>query len=223
MGDAETFLHEAEFLARRSRALRACGRLFAVGIGGIALCLLAKTSAPQAFQAAVILFVLSTAAAGLSYAYVLRRHWRCPVCDVAWESNDILGSSVWNHCAACGATLRAAPQQRERERLAVAEFEIQHLSRRELEARFLRRRRWGLAAFAGVVAVGVAGLVLVQIQGWGQNGRIGVMALCSGLGVATAALASRCPRCSVGLVGPGRHCARCGFALEPDAPAQPQA
>ena len=39
------------------------------------------------------------------------------------------------------------------------------------------------------------------------------------LGAAAVALAARCPRCSVGLVGKGRHCQRCGFQFEPDGAA----
>jgi hypothetical protein len=220
MTDAEVFLREAQFLERRRRVLRAFGLLGVVATGGIALCLVAKAWAQEAFEAAVIVFVVGTAAAGLAYLRTLRRDWRCPACDVRWESNDVLAGSNWNHCAACGAALRAAPQQRERERLAVTEFALQHLSHEELEARFLRRRRLGLLAFGGVALLGVVAFALVRAQGWGEWAQNGVVALCAGLGVAAVALAARCPRCGVGLLAKGRHCQRCGFALEPDGAAR---
>ena len=220
MSDAELFLREAEFLQRRRRVLRSMGALGAVAAAGIALPLLAKLWAPEAFDAAVMLFVAGIAVAGLSHVRSLRRDWRCPACDVRWEGNDVLASSNWNHCAACGAALRAAPQQHERERLAVTEFALQHLPHQELEARFRRRRRLGLLACGGVALLGVAAFALVRAQGWGEWAQNGVVALCAGLGVAAVALAARCPRCSVGILAKGRHCQRCGFALQPDGAAQ---
>jgi len=219
MSDAELFLREAEFLERRRRVLRSMGALGAVAVAGIALPVLAKLWAPQAFDGAVMIFVAGVAVAGLSHVRTLRRDWRCPACEVRWEGNDALGSSHWNHCAACGATLRAAPQQRERERLAATEFELQQLPHEELAARFLRRRRLGLLAFGGVVLLSAVAFAVVQAQGWGEPARSVVVASCAGLGVAFAALAARCPRCSVGLVGKGRHCQRCGFQFEPDGAA----
>lgn len=218
MSDAELFLREAEFLERRRRVLRSMGALGAAAVAGIALPLLAKLWAPQAFDAAVMIFVAGIAVAGLSHVRTLRRDWRCPACEARWDSNDVLASSHWNHCASCGAALRVAPQQRDRERLAVTEFELQHLPQEELEVRFRRRRRLGLLAFGGVVLLGAAAFVLVRAQGWGEWAQNGVVALCAGLGVAAVALAARCPRCGVGLLGKGRHCQRCGFALQPGVP-----
>jgi peptidoglycan/LPS O-acetylase OafA/YrhL len=218
MSDAELFVREAEFLERRRRVLRSMGALGAAAVAGIALPILAKLWAPQAFDAAVMIFVAGVAVAGLSHVRTLRRDWRCPACEARWDSNDVLASSHWNHCAACGAALRAAPQQRDRERLAVTEFELQHLPQEELEVRFRRRRRLGLLAFGGVVLLGAAAFALVRAQGWGEWAQNGVVALCAGLGVAAVALAARCPRCGVGLLGKGRHCQRCGFALQPGLP-----
>jgi DNA-directed RNA polymerase subunit RPC12/RpoP len=216
MTDAGLFLREAEFLQRRRRALRSLSLLGVAGLGGIALPIIAKLWAPEAFDAATMLFVGGVAITGLAHVRILRRDWRCPACEVRWQNNDVLASGYWNHCAACGAELRAAPQLQERERLAATEFELQHLPHDELEARFLRRRRRGLLAFGGVVLLGAVLFGVVQAQGWGELVRSAVVALCAGLGVAVAALAARCPRCSVGLLVKGRHCQRCGFALEPD-------
>ena len=67
MTDAEVFLREAQFLERRRRVLRSMGALGAVAVAGIALPLLAKLWAPQAFDAAVMLFV-----AGVAVAFVGR-------------------------------------------------------------------------------------------------------------------------------------------------------
>jgi hypothetical protein len=219
MSDAELFLREAEFLARRRRVLRSMGRFAAAAVIGLALPILAKLWAPEAFDPAVMLFIAAIAVTGLAHVRTLRREWRCPACEMRWQGNDVLASGYWNHCATCGAALRAAPQQHERERLATTEFELQHLPQEELEARFRRSRRRGLLAFGGVVLLGAVLFGVVQAQGWGEYARNVVVAGCAGLGVAVTALAARCPRCSVGLIGKGRHCQRCGFHFEPDAAA----
>jgi hypothetical protein len=220
MTDAGLFLRQAEFLERRRRVLRSLALLGVAAVVGIALPILAKLWAPEAFDPATMLFIAGIAVAGLFHVRTLRRDWRCPACEVRWVNNDVLASGYWNHCATCGAALRVAPQQQERERLATAEFELQHLPQPELDARFRRSRRRGLLAFGGVVVLGAIAFGLVQAQGWGEYARNAVVALCAGLGVAVTALAARCPRCSVGLLAKGRHCQRCGFQLESDGRAQ---
>jgi hypothetical protein len=213
MTDAQ-LLHAAEFEARRRRALRAMGVLVLASVTGLGLAMAAHELAPELFEPAVMLFVVTFGATGLALWRTLRRHWRCPACDARWDSSDVLASAHWNHCATCGEPLRVSPIESTREQSAVARFDRDETPHEELLARFLRRRRLGMLA-AGVVAIaGVATLVWVQHQGWGELGEQAVVALFGGMLAAVVVTGARCPRCRVGIVArAGRHCQRCGLVL----------
>jgi rubredoxin len=163
-----------------------------------------------------MLFVGGSAVAGLSLWRTARRDWRCPACDVRWESQDALAAGRWNHCAACGVELRANPHQAEKERLATTEFEFEDLPHPELVARFRRRRRLGLIGLGASALLLVAALAVAHAQGWGKLAQQGIAASFTGVAVAVVATTARCPRCRVGiLASEARHLQRCGFVLVP--------
>lgn len=219
MATSERRLREAEFRERRRQLLRSQGTVLVAFALGLGLAIGAKEMAPAAFDAAVAVFVLGGVVSLLAAWRTARRAWRCPACDVRWESSDSLASFHWNHCASCGAALQAIPEQRERERLALAEFALEGLPHDELVARFTRRRRLGLLAAGAVALAGLAALVWVHAQGFGEPVTQGVAALFVAVAAAAAVLGSRCPRCRGGVVaGKGGHCQRCGLSLGRDVP-----
>lgn len=215
MTPPELLLREAEFQARRRRVLRALNAWFAIaGLGLLAL-FVARALAPGAFHAVLVGSVITMAAAGLSYAVALRRHWRCPACGKRWQTSDLLAAVHWRHCASCGAELRRDLPDTPQERAARTTFAQEDLPREVWAARFRARRRRCGAIVAGLVVAGLASLFWVSHRGLGEFAQQGVAALFSGLALATGVLGSRCPRCRTGFL-PARttHCQRCGLSLE---------
>jgi predicted RNA-binding Zn-ribbon protein involved in translation (DUF1610 family) len=220
---AERMLLEAEFRARRGRVLRAEGHVVLAAAIGLGAVVVARQAAPAAFEPATAFFVLATLGSLLRVWWVANRHWRCPACEVRWETKETLASFAWNHCPSCGAPLRAYPVQREQERAALAEFALDPRSPGELLDLFERRRRRGL--WAAAVAMAAAAVALVWMAGHDLGDTI-VQSVMAGFGalVAGAMLwAARCPRCRSGIIGQGRHCQRCGLRLaEIGDPADPR-
>lgn len=205
----ELLWREADFLARRRRLLRALAASAAsLGVG---LLLLAVVR-PALRDAVGWLVVLGFAGSGLRLAWIWRRSWRCPACEVRWPLGDVLASAHWNHCAACGAGLRASPKRAPLEPSAGSEPDT--ATRAQWLERFERRRRRRGAAALVATGLGAAALLLASAAGWGETARQVLVAALAGAVSAAAVWASRCPRCRVGVVtGPGRHCQRCGLRL----------
>lgn len=207
-------LVEASFRERRRTVLRAEGLVLACAVLGLGLVALVKGSGEAAVETAIACFVISVAGAMLNVWQVANRHWRCPACDVRWETRDTLASFQWNHCPSCGEALRAFPRPRDHERAARIAFEAGAPSHDQLVRDFERRNRrgaWlaGLAAAAGLVA-----MLWVSTSGLGETVEHAVVA---GFGAAVAGSlvwGARCPRCRTGVIARGRHCQRCGLSLD---------
>ena len=180
---------------------------------GLLAIVVAKETDPAAIEGATAGFVLAIFASLLFVWRTANRHWRCPSCDVRWETSDTLASFHWNHCTSCGAPLRAYPQQRERERAALTDFALAARSREELRADFERRRRRSLIAAGVATVAGLAALLAIEqtdVPEWvGQ----GTVALFTAIVAATVVHGARCPRCRTGIVTRGHHCQRCGLQL----------
>ena len=193
------------------------GRLFGGFALGLAGLFAVRAVAPDAFQAANAIFVLLLAATGFSYWRTLRRSWRCPACNVRWQSDDVLASRVWKHCATCGAPLRVGPEPIERERTH-RDLPLTDPDDPSLAESFLRRRRRGMIAAGGVMAVGMAAYAWVHAHDLGEMAEQLVLAICVGISVVTAVLGARCPRCKIGVMtGAARHCQRCGWTRPANA------
>jgi hypothetical protein len=220
MSMPESLLREAAFQERRRSVLRSMTALALATLAGIGLMLVARAYAPRAFDASVAVFLAAFAASGLAFWYRLRRHWRCPGCNVRWESGDALASAHWTHCPSCGESLRATPEQAAHERIASTHFALGDRSHEELVGSFLRRRRLGRIVAAVAVVCGAAVLVWGQQRGWSELAEQVVVALVAGLVAAVVVTSARCPRCRLGIVaGRGRHCQRCGLLLGRDLSA----
>lgn len=210
---SERMLLEAELRVRRRRVLRAeaaVAGVFALGLGAV---FAAKETAPGAFEAAVAFFAVATFGSLLAVWRTARRHWRCPACDVRWDTRDTLASFHWNHCPSCGAGLCAYPVQRDRERAAHIAFALADLPHDELVARFERRRRRGLWLAGAAALVGLAVLACIQGLELGEMAEQGVVAAFAAAVAGSLVWAMRCPRCQTGVIAAGRHCQRCGLHL----------
>jgi hypothetical protein len=216
----EHLLRAAEFEARRRRVLRAMAAFALATLGGVGLMLAARTFAPDDFDAGVAVFLAFFAATGLALWRTLGRHWRCPACAARWDTGDALASAHWNHCPTCGAPLRPAPAQATHERITTTQFALDDIPHDEIVSRFQRRRRRRLLGAGAVIVAGVATLVWVRDQGWGDAAEQVVVALFAGIVAAVGLTGTRCPRCQIGIVaGKARHCQRCGLLLRPDISA----
>lgn len=216
MLSSDLLLREAKFEERRRRTVRRMGAFILAAVGGMGLMVAAHAWAPAAFDACGVAFLVALATTGLALCYTLRRHWRCPACEVRWEAQDVLASTHWNHCPSCGEALRAAPKQSPRERIAQTEFALENLSSEELAARFRRRRRRSLMAASAALIAALATLVWASQQGWSRRALQAVGALSGGVVFSIVVLSSRCPRCGVGVIaGESGHCQRCGLRLQP--------
>lgn len=211
---SERMLLEAVFRERRRRVLRAEGWVVAAALIGLAAVAVAKQTAPAFFEVATAVFVLSVLASLLWVWRTANRYWRCPECDVRWETSETLASFNWNHCPSCGTPLLAHPKQRDQERAAFTEFALAALSHEELVERFERRRRRSMIVAGVGVLLGVALLVWVESLELGEFAGQGVAAFFSAVALGTVIWGARCPRCRTGIVGRGRHCQRCGLSLD---------
>ena len=217
---AELMQVEALFQERRRRVLRAEALVAAALALGLLVVLAAKGSAPQHVTAAIAVLVALLSSAMLNVWRIARRHWRCPACDVRWQTVETLASLEWNHCSSCGAALRAHPRERELERSARLAFEREALPRDALLERLARRRRRALWSAAGILLAGLGFLAWLESRGVGNQVLQVALAGVSVAVAVTAVSGARCPRCMVGMLAPGRHCMRCGLHFEPPADAE---
>lgn len=220
---SERMLLEAEFRERRRRVLRAEAGVVAAAVLGILGVVVAKQTAPAAFEAATAVFVLSVLGSLLWVWRTANRYWHCPGCEVRWETRDTLASFQWNHCTHCGTPLRTYPSQREQERAAFTEFALEALPHEEWVARFERRRRRSLIAAGAAAVLGIGLLVFVGSLELGEFAGQGVAAFFTAVVVGTTLWGSRCPRCRTGIISRESHCQRCGLSLgeeisEPSGP-----
>ena len=145
-----------------------------------------------------------------------RRHWRCPACDVRWETNDTLASFHWNHCSACGVALNGTPEPRSQEHAAAVQFELSRAAGVDVRRGIERRRRRSRWIAAGCLVVGIASLVWLEAAGASEWLRHAVIAAAGGSSLAILVHGARCPRCLTGTLARGRYCSRCGLSLEAD-------
>jgi hypothetical protein len=215
---------EAQLGERRRRVLRAealVAASFGLGLAGVAA---AKELAPGAFEEATAGFVLALAGSLLLVARTARRHWRCPACDVRWETSDTLASFHWHHCPACGVALTQARLPRPRERAASLDFELSRAAGADLRSTVERRRRRSRWVAGGCLALGLASLVWLDSVGAPEWIHRAAIAAAGGTSLALLVHGARCPRCGTGALVRGVYCSRCGLSLDADlgAPQGPE-